>query len=375
MQIGENIRKYRKELGFTQAQVAEYLGVTAPAVNKWETGSSCPDITLLPALARLLKTDLNTLLCFREELTHTEIGEFLNKVIETVQKEGYEAGYTMAEEKIQEYPTCGALLISAAMSLEGALLMYPDSLRKKREKTAIGTDIETDTETETDDMETLRKHYRKQLEVLYERAAESQDADIRNQANTMLLNRYMERKEYDKAQKLIDTFPKSMVDRQQMQARLWIEQGKKKEAQALLERQIMGEATAIQGKLIRLMELAEEEKEKERADFLAETARQTAGLYGLTEASRYMAHYGLALIRKDKKACMENLRLMLLGMEKVWKPTEFELYRHMERKEEKETTINPMLPGMIAELKRDKSLDFLREEEEFARLLEEFSGK
>ena len=65
MRINEIIRERRLAENLTQEQVALRLGVTAPAVNKWEKGTSYPDITLLPALARLLKTDLNTLLSFK----------------------------------------------------------------------------------------------------------------------------------------------------------------------------------------------------------------------------------------------------------------------------------------------------------------------
>lgn len=36
MQVGEVIRKYRKIRNMTQEEMAERLGVTAPAVNKWE---------------------------------------------------------------------------------------------------------------------------------------------------------------------------------------------------------------------------------------------------------------------------------------------------------------------------------------------------
>lgn len=68
MKINERIRAQRLAKKFTQEQVASYLGVTASAVNKWERGISYPDITLLPPLARLLDTDLNTLLSFQEEL-------------------------------------------------------------------------------------------------------------------------------------------------------------------------------------------------------------------------------------------------------------------------------------------------------------------
>ena len=54
MKINEIIRSKRLEQGLTQEQVASYLGVSAPAVNKWERAVSYPDITLLPPLARLL---------------------------------------------------------------------------------------------------------------------------------------------------------------------------------------------------------------------------------------------------------------------------------------------------------------------------------
>ena len=65
MNISDQIKTNRKALGFTQEQLASYLGVSAPAVNKWEKGSTYPDIALLPALARLLKIDMNALFSFR----------------------------------------------------------------------------------------------------------------------------------------------------------------------------------------------------------------------------------------------------------------------------------------------------------------------
>ena len=68
MEIGSVIREKRTAQGLTQEQVATALGVSAPAVSKWERGESFPEITLLPALARLLGTDLNGLLSFQQEM-------------------------------------------------------------------------------------------------------------------------------------------------------------------------------------------------------------------------------------------------------------------------------------------------------------------
>lgn len=40
MKLNEQIRVHRKKAGLTQEQVANYLGVSTPAVNKWESGVS-----------------------------------------------------------------------------------------------------------------------------------------------------------------------------------------------------------------------------------------------------------------------------------------------------------------------------------------------
>lgn len=54
MDIGSVIKKYRKDIGLTQEEMANRLGVTTPALNKWENGNSNPDIELLAPIARLL---------------------------------------------------------------------------------------------------------------------------------------------------------------------------------------------------------------------------------------------------------------------------------------------------------------------------------
>ena len=45
MQMKDVIRRKRKELDLTQEQMAEYLGVSTPAVNKWESGATYPDLS------------------------------------------------------------------------------------------------------------------------------------------------------------------------------------------------------------------------------------------------------------------------------------------------------------------------------------------
>lgn len=89
MMLSDVIRTRRQALGLTQEGLAARLGVSAPAVNKWERSIHYPDITLLPALARVLGVDLNTLLSFQEDMTEEEIGLFLNRIYETAGAEGW----------------------------------------------------------------------------------------------------------------------------------------------------------------------------------------------------------------------------------------------------------------------------------------------
>ena len=62
VKIGRFIQKQRKSQGFTQASLAEKLGITDRAVSKWETGRSMPDSAIMLDLCNLLQINVNELL-------------------------------------------------------------------------------------------------------------------------------------------------------------------------------------------------------------------------------------------------------------------------------------------------------------------------
>ena len=118
MDIGVVIKKYRKEAGMTQEEMANRLGVTTPAVNKWENSNSKPDIELLAPIARLFDISLDTLLSFHEYLSDTEIEEIIRKMDRMFLEEGYEKTYEWALRLIKEYPNCNMLIWQAAVMLD-----------------------------------------------------------------------------------------------------------------------------------------------------------------------------------------------------------------------------------------------------------------
>ena len=62
LRLAENIARFRKSRGYTQEELAKRLSISSQAVSKWENAQSLPDISLLPALAGLLETDIDTLM-------------------------------------------------------------------------------------------------------------------------------------------------------------------------------------------------------------------------------------------------------------------------------------------------------------------------
>ena len=72
VKVGKYISQKRKELGLTQKELSELIGVTDKAVSKWERGNGLPDVTRLKPLCDALKVSLNELIA----------GEDINELVQ-----------------------------------------------------------------------------------------------------------------------------------------------------------------------------------------------------------------------------------------------------------------------------------------------------
>ena len=114
MEIGEVIRRYRKRKNMTQEEMADRLGVSGPAVNKWEKGNSFPDITLLAPIARLLDITPDVLLSFREEMTRDEINGLVAQADRMLLEGSFKEAFLWAKGKVEQYPDCEELMLNMA---------------------------------------------------------------------------------------------------------------------------------------------------------------------------------------------------------------------------------------------------------------------
>ena len=62
MTLGTRIAALRRAKKLKQEDLAEMLGVSAQAVSKWENDQSCPDIYLIPSLAKIFNVTTDELL-------------------------------------------------------------------------------------------------------------------------------------------------------------------------------------------------------------------------------------------------------------------------------------------------------------------------
>lgn len=343
MKINKIIKKKRTTLGMTQEQVADYLGVSTPAVNKWEKGSCYPDITLLPALARLLKVDLNTLLSFNDDLSEKEIGDFLNELYEVVSTKGFETAYEVAIDKIQQFPNCYKLILNTANILSGMICMFG---------------VEN------------KESYEGEIEALYVRVLESEDSEVKNQAISMLINIYLERAEYEKAQSCIDKLPTVTYDKKRLQGSLYTKKGEFDKASELFNHKLIEATTEIFTILISMMEIALKDGRKEDAKYFAEVVEKTTELYDLWDYNGQVGYFQLYSAEKDADNFVIVLNKMLEAMKKPWNPSKSKLYSNM-KVNQSEEGFEQFIDTFVNTLKNDVEgeLGFVKDNEDFNELI------
>ncbi len=122
IRIGVKIAAKRREKGVTQEELAGFLGVSKPAVSKWESGQSYPDITLLPVLATYFNMTVDELLGYEPQLSKEDVRNMYAKLCEAFASEPFEAVYEKCREYEKKYYSCwsvqlhiGLLYVNHAM--------------------------------------------------------------------------------------------------------------------------------------------------------------------------------------------------------------------------------------------------------------------
>ncbi|MDR0897145.1 MAG: helix-turn-helix domain-containing protein [Oscillospiraceae bacterium] len=332
MQIGEVIREHRKAKNLTQEEMARRLGVTAPAVNKWEKGHSLPDVALLSPIARLLGISVDTLLCHQEEISDAEAVQLVEQTRERLQAEGIDAVYPWIRQCLLEHPASHALLLGMANLLVNHLSM-----------------------TEAAD----RARYDADILDWTRRALESPDEAIRRDAAQSLYHFYLNKKQYVQAEETLAHFSPENPERKRMQAAIYSETGRQDEAYLLYEELLYAGYASLSRTFQDLYWLARHANDLGKAHALVEKQRELARLFEMGEYHEASAGLDLATWEKDEAETLRIMERMLGNLESIGGFAKSPLYAHMKFK--------AMDAGYLAEV-RQVLLEGFRDESSYGYL-------
>lgn len=82
--MGMMIAAKRKELGMTQRELAEQMGVTDKAVSKWERDLSYPDVNSLPKLAEIFEMSVDEMMQIKAKAVQEEEEKSVRSIVSLI---------------------------------------------------------------------------------------------------------------------------------------------------------------------------------------------------------------------------------------------------------------------------------------------------
>ena len=344
MSLGKVIRKYRKIKNLTQEEMAGRLGVTAPAVNKWENENSYPDITLLAPIARLLGISVDTLLSFREALTPEEISGIVREADQKLKEEPYEEAFLWAKKKLEEYPNCEQLILNLAVIFDAQRIVQeiPD-----------------------------KEKYDDYFCDLYSRVLSSADESVRIRAADSLVGFYMRKKQYDMAEKYLDYFSIQNPERKRKQAQIYEKTGRITEAYKAYEELLFSDFQRVSMELHGMYMRAVLEKDSKRAHMLTDKQKELAKCFEMGKYYEVSSGLDLAVLEKDADTVICAAEAMLACVEQIGSFRNSPLYEHMEFKEVNAEFTAEMKENLLKCFREEESFGFLKNDERWQRLIKE----
>ena len=108
--IGNTILNLRRKKGITQEKLAEFIGVTKTSVSKWETGTTLPDIQMLPMLASYFDVSVDELIGYVPMLGREQIRFEYQRLAAAFASSPFAEVLKECEEMIKKYYSCYSFL-------------------------------------------------------------------------------------------------------------------------------------------------------------------------------------------------------------------------------------------------------------------------
>jgi len=101
--MGQIIKRLRKERNLTQEELAEQLNVSAQAISKWENGSSMPDISQVVPIANFFAVSTDILFSRNLRETNQNVKLLIQSIKDSTERNDY-ARFEKLRALLNEYP-------------------------------------------------------------------------------------------------------------------------------------------------------------------------------------------------------------------------------------------------------------------------------
>lgn len=229
LNLGSQISMLRKAKGMTQEQLACAVGVSAPAVSKWETGSSCPDISLLCPIARALNTNVDTLLQFEQNIPEEELTLQCNQILELIHSGNYKSAKKKLDQLIHTYPNSPSVQYHAVVLLDSFLLFRPTASEQERQS------------------------WRNQKRELLQSLRTGQDSHYWERAVSGLISIALAEDNLTEAQSLLEELPDQSCDTKLLWAQLYLKRHEPQKALKMIQKRLFVLVRQTQTCLITMM--------------------------------------------------------------------------------------------------------------------------
>lgn len=347
MKVNKVIRSRRKILGLTQEEVALHIGVSVPAVSKWESGTTYPDITILPSLARLLHIDLNTLLSFKQDPTTEEIDSFLSVLSTKIEnKNNFSEVLEAVEEKLREYPSSDILAWKLAVLLNKI----------------VGSNAVAN-----------RELYEMRIEKILTRLSDSENSEIKYQALSLLCSVYLIKEKFSEAEHIIGLLPEYQIDKSSLHSYLSLKQEKYVDARNIVEKKLTQDLLAIQQNLLLMVNINLKEKRFRESEYYANLFEKMVKLYGHKQFTAYVPWLEIAVVKKDSETCAALLTSILNSSKQEQEESEFRQINSSFNELYESISSDVLIKELTETIDKDPSFSFLHEHPYYIEFLNKIS--
>lgn len=343
MQIGKVIRTYRKQKDMTQEEMANRLGVTTPAVNKWENSVSQPDIGLLAPIARLLGISLDELLSFHEELSTDEIRNIIKELNAKLETEEYSEVFQWAESILQEYPNCNQLIWQVAVVLDAGRLVRT---------------VEN------------AQQYDEPINRYYQTVLGDEDPQIKKNAADSLFGFYLRKEEYDKAESYLQYFSQDDPVRQLRQATVYTHKGMEEEACKIYEKLLFSGYQILNQAFSMLYLISMKKEDHERAKRYLDKQSEMARTFEMGKYNEMAGYLDFAVAQKDVAGTLRIVKELMSNIETIRSCTNSFLYEHLEYQPLEQSFYDNLKKKLLDHFKTDEGLAYMKECDAWERILQ-----